>query len=88
MNRTSAAAALLLSIGLLAGCGGGDDEPSVTQFPEGYAPAVQTRIDGQATAKDCAALQREFDVAEDSQKQGRIDLMEYIAQAMEGAGCP
>ena len=82
-----AAAALLL-----VACGGGDAPPDVPWSD--YAPAVRTRIDGLAAAKDCAGLQREFDQA-DANNQSTMsrtghnnsDLMAYIDWQEKRAGC-
>jgi hypothetical protein len=61
---------------------------------ENYALELKTRIDSLAASGDCAALQREFDIADatddlprDRVGDGNADLMSYIDQKMADAGC-
>ena len=61
---------------------------------ENYAPEVKTRIDSLAASGDCAALQREFDIADandalqrDRVGEGNADLMGYIDDKLTSAGC-
>lgn len=61
---------------------------------EDYSPTVRTRIDALASAKDCAGLQAEFDIADANNAATRertghnnADLMSYIDKKMRKAGC-
>lgn len=72
--------------------GGGTSSDSVDW--ENYSPDVKARIDGMETERDCIGLQAEFDTADandDAQRdrvgEGNADLMAYIDQALESAGC-
>lgn len=46
-----------------------------------YSPTVKTRIAGEVAAKDCAALQQEFNNAH------AADLLAYLDNQMRAAGC-
>jgi hypothetical protein len=94
---------ILSSLLVLAGCsephttttpssGAGADAPSVPWSD--YATDVRPRIDAATTAKDCAALQKEFDVADANNEATRTrtghsnaDLMAYIDAALRAGGC-
>jgi hypothetical protein len=59
-----------------------------------YAPGLQARIDALATAKDCTALQDEFDVADVNNDatlartgHNNAHLMGYIDDKLRAAGC-
>ena len=80
--------ATIVAVVLLAsGCSGGDTETG-PEFPTGkFAQAVQERIDTAAAEGDCAALQDEFDLAEENGSDGFVDLMDYIDDKLEKAGC-
>lgn len=61
---------------------------------ENYHPQVKQRIDSLAKQGDCAGLQAQFEMAEalsSAQKartrDGNADLMGYIDQKLEEAGC-
>jgi len=66
-----------------------------TEVPWGdYDETVKERIDGLEDAKDCAGLQGEFDIADANSTatlnrtgHGNADLMGYIDEALELAGC-
>ena len=73
--------------------GGGDTSVGAVDW-ENYAPEIRIRIDLMASEGDCVGLQREFDVAEmhdDGQRDrtgdGNADLMAYIDDKMQAAGC-
>lgn len=59
----------------------------------GYAPEVKARIDRLATARDCAGLQKEFDLADANADRQRerganpAEVMAYIDDAMKDSGC-
>lgn len=69
--------------------------PTRTEVPWGdYDPSVQTRIDDLTDAADCSALQAEFDTADANNDitmnrtgHNNADLMTYIDEALELAGC-
>lgn len=74
---------------VLVGCGGGEEVDW-----ENYDASVKQRIDSLAESGDCALLQQEFDTAEansDMQRarvgDGNADLMGYIDEQLEEAGC-
>jgi hypothetical protein len=59
-----------------------------------YAPGLQSTIDSLAAAKNCNALQQQFDTADanNAATQSRTghnnaDLMSYIDAKMSAAGC-
>ena len=61
---------------------------------DNYDASVKERIDSLTDEIDCAGLQREFDTAEansDMQRartgDGNADLMAYVDEQMEAAGC-
>lgn len=70
---------------LLSACGG---SPSADEAPAvdwaSYSADTRTRIDNAVEAKDCAALQGEFDTADG---HSSTDLMVYLDAAMERVGC-
>lgn len=74
---------------LVAACGGGGVDW------EQYSPGLQGRIDGMASAGDCAGLQSAFNAADANDAanrartgEGNAELMDYIDDAMRDAGCP
>lgn len=79
----------MLALALTA-CGG-----SGSGVPWGdYDPSVQQRIDTLARAKECAALQSEFDLADANNAatmsrtgHNNAKLMAYIDDKMRSAGC-
>ena len=78
----------------LTGCGGAAAPAVASVQWADYAPGLQGRIDGLATAKDCAALQKEFDVADKNSEavkartgHGNAELMKYLDATLKGAGC-
>lgn len=59
-----------------------------------YSSDVRTRIDSAAAARDCSALQSEFDTADASNTatmnrtgHNNAALLEYIGGKMKDAGC-
>lgn len=77
-------AGVFAAVALLAtGCGGSAEEGASVNGDQ-YAPEVKERIDSAVDAADCDALQQEFDTADG---HGDADLMTYIDDAMESAGC-
>lgn len=68
---------LLLSLLLVAAC----QEPAATRS---WSDGVQARLDAEAAAHDCVALQGEFDQADANRNAG---LMEYVDGTMKSAGC-
>ena len=103
--RLRGATAALVFVALLAasGCTPSDDSGRGGAGGSGgsggvpwqdYAPNLQSRIDDLADAKDCTALQSEFDVADANNAATRTrtghnsaDLMTYIDGKMRSAGC-
>jgi hypothetical protein len=68
--------------------------PSAEVDWENHAPAVKKRIDKHGKAKDCDALQADFDTADmnDTAQRnrtgdGNADLLEYIDEWLRHAGC-
>jgi hypothetical protein len=77
------------SLFMLSGCG----DPPPMDWSR-YHPSVKQRIDQLAADRDCADLQREHDIAyqnDDAQRErtgsGNGDLMNYIHEQLEAAGC-
>lgn len=76
---------------VMFGCGSG----SASGIPWGdYAPGLQSTIDALATAKNCTALQSQFDAADangDATKtrtgHNNAELMKYIDGKLRAAGC-
>lgn len=70
-------------------------EPVRSQVPwEDYDATVKTRIDDATEAGDCVLLQAEFDTADANNAatmnrtgHNNADLMVYIGEALELAGC-
>jgi hypothetical protein len=90
--RVLTVTACLGGVAACGGGGGGGDGPNVDW--SNYSPAVRSRIDQAAAAKDCALLQSEFNTADsndDAQRartgNGNADLMSYIDAKMKSAGC-
>lgn len=99
-------AALILAVLLATGCTasstGGPDTAEPTAQPSSaeevpwsnYSADVRGRIDAALAAKDCPALQTEFDRADqnsDAQRSrtgtSNAKLMEYLDRGMRAAGC-
>lgn len=78
MKRLAVVVALLA----LGACSSQDERPEVDWSQ--FAPKVHNRIAAEIDAKDCAALQGEFDAAD---SHNHADLMEYLDDAMKRAGC-
>lgn len=89
--------ALLATALILTGCAAGGTvtvKPATTPTPTtparitvdwtGQLPDAQRLIDEDTTAKNCTGLQDAFDVAA---TRNTVDLMSYIDEALELAGC-
>lgn len=69
--------------------------PARHEVPWGdYSPTVQTGIDDLTAAGDCAGLQEQFDIADANNEatmtrtgHNNADLMAYIGESLELAGC-
>jgi hypothetical protein len=91
---------------LVAACGGpatATAPPTATPKPlptesvvewQDYAPDVQSQLDTLAEAKDCDALQQQFDIAVSTSHStlnrtghSNAKLIAYIDAAMRDAGC-
>lgn len=68
---------------VLVVCGGASDEPEWGAFPSGLQPS----IDEYARVGDCAGLQATFDTWADVDAVPTGDLLAYIDEKMESAGC-
>jgi hypothetical protein len=75
---------VLASLALLAGCSSTPTSTDPDVDWDKFAPTVKQRIDTEAKAKDCEALQTEFDSAE---LNHHADLMGYVDAKMNAAGC-
>ena len=78
---------------LVIACGQTSAPKATVQWGD-YAAGMQARIEGAVTAKDCAALRKEFDAADrnsDATKartgHSNVELMKYIDGTMKTAGC-
>lgn len=88
--------AIALGAVLLAGCSSEPERPNLADVPwNEYAPLVKERVTAAVRADDCSAMQVEFNAADDGNaahaaKYGsnNADLMGYILDSMEFAGCP
>ena len=91
------ARSLVLAAIVLAGCGtpsGANGGGTSSVQWKDYAANLQAQLDASANAKDCAALQKQFNAA-DANSQATVsrtghnnaDLMAYIDGKMRGAGC-
>lgn len=72
----------LLAVLTLTGCGGDPEVPEIDWSD--YSSDVRDRLEQLEEKADCGALQDEFDQAETN---GNTDLMTYIDEALERAGC-
>lgn len=84
--------ALALAVALVA-CSSGADDSDVPWHQ--YAPEVRDRVEQAIDAEDCDAMSDEFWSASDGTDahrakwgEGNGELMSYIDDAMEDAGCP
>lgn len=87
MTQFSTIAAV--SLLMLSGCG----DPPPMDWSR-YHPSVKQRIDQLAADRDCGGLQHEHDIAyrnDGAQRartgRGNGDLMQYIHEKLEAAGC-
>lgn len=94
-SRKVLASILLIATLLVSACSSPAGGGATTGVQWGdYAADLQSRIDGEAAARDCTTLQAEFDAADanNAATMGRTGhnnakLMVYIDTAMRGAGC-
>lgn len=80
----------VLCLAFVAGCGGssgGGDGPPSVPWGKDVAQSVKTRIDAAAKAKDCDALQENFDNADAGNNPSKAKLLDYIDYKMKRAGC-
>jgi len=90
MKRLGVVVAVAL---LVAGCGS-SDVPNSSVAWDDYDSTLKSKIDGYADDSDCAALQEQFDVADQNNGStrertghGNVELMDYINGKLTDAGC-
>lgn len=93
-RRLALSRAIAITACLLTGLVGCSSSGSSGVQWDDYAPGTRARIDALAAARDCLALQAEFDQAEANGAATRArtghnsaELMRYVDEAMRSAGC-